>query len=370
MAEFINYDSQELYDRIITELEESIGEPLFPGDERRIYAESLVPVFMSIYATVNETAKKRMVQYADGEYLDALGESEGVYRMQPQPADTEIVFNIKEIQTSEIEIPSGIRISPDGIVFFKIKETAIIESGEVSSNAVVAECEEKGEKYNGYKSGSINQIVDIIKSSSQITATNISESASGSDGEPYTEDGDNAYRKRIMIARDKASTAGTEESYKYWALSADDSIADAYITSTSACVVSIYILGKDGKIPDDETVQKAQSTCSSDSVRPITDQVQVYACTEQEYNIEMTYYAMDENIAYLREKENELIENYKIWQCEKLGRSVNPDKLRKLFLDAGAERVEITSPILTEVEKTKVAICKNVSIKGVVVDEA
>ena len=50
------------------------------------------------------------------------------------------------------------------------------------------------------------------------------------------------------------------------------------------------------------------------------------------------------------------------WQCGALGRDINPDQLRKLILcpdwDAslvGADRVEVTKPVFTELDDSKVA---------------
>ena len=42
-------DASTLYKTIITELEKGAGEPLYPGDERRIFGEALVPVFVALY---------------------------------------------------------------------------------------------------------------------------------------------------------------------------------------------------------------------------------------------------------------------------------------------------------------------------------
>ena len=48
MNEFITTDAELIRDEIITELESSFGGPLYPGDERRMYAEALVAVFVSM----------------------------------------------------------------------------------------------------------------------------------------------------------------------------------------------------------------------------------------------------------------------------------------------------------------------------------
>ena len=70
---FLETDSESIYNAVITNLEESVDEPLYPGDERRIFGDALVALFVSICTSVNDVAKQKMLQYARGEVLDALG---------------------------------------------------------------------------------------------------------------------------------------------------------------------------------------------------------------------------------------------------------------------------------------------------------
>ena len=70
---FININADELYRQIMEELENGVGEPLYPGDERRIFGEALVPVFLAILSSVNDAARQTMLKYARGTALDALG---------------------------------------------------------------------------------------------------------------------------------------------------------------------------------------------------------------------------------------------------------------------------------------------------------
>lgn len=57
MNEFITTDAELIRDEIITELESSVGGPLYPGDERRMFAEALVAVFVSMYNSLNDAAQ-------------------------------------------------------------------------------------------------------------------------------------------------------------------------------------------------------------------------------------------------------------------------------------------------------------------------
>ena len=55
------------------------------------------------------------------------------------------------------------------------------------------------------------------------------------------------------------------------------------------------------------------------------------------------------------------LEEYKSWQSERLGRSINPDELRRRVLTAGACRLDLTSPIYEAVASDKVAIASSAS---------
>ena len=59
MNEFITTDAELIRDEIITELESSVGGPLYPGDERRMFAEALVAVFVSMYNSLNDAARQK-----------------------------------------------------------------------------------------------------------------------------------------------------------------------------------------------------------------------------------------------------------------------------------------------------------------------
>ena len=72
---FITIDSSEIYDTIITALENGCSDELYPGDERRIFGEALVAVIVATFNSVNDACRQRLLRYARGEVLDALGES-------------------------------------------------------------------------------------------------------------------------------------------------------------------------------------------------------------------------------------------------------------------------------------------------------
>lgn len=112
-------------------------------------------------------------------------------------------------------------------------------SVEVPTSAV-----SNGTKFNGYAAGTITTLVDLIPYIESVT--NLTETAGGDDGEPYTTDGDNRLRERIRLAPAKRSTAGPEQAYIYWVMTADSSIVDAKAVSEKE-TVSETLTVYDGK---------------------------------------------------------------------------------------------------------------------------
>lgn len=221
-------DSSTIYTELITALEKGAGEPLYPGDERRIYGEALVAVFVALYNKLDDVGRQTLLRYARGEVLDAIGERLGVKRLEGDTAKTVMRFSLSTPRETNIIIPKWTKVTPDGENYFATDEIAVLQAGtysvEIPTSAVG-----NGVKFNGYAAGTITTLVDLIPYIESVT--NLTETAGGDDGEPYTEAGDNRLRERIRLAPAKRSTAGPKLAYIYWAMTADSSIVDAKAVS-------------------------------------------------------------------------------------------------------------------------------------------
>lgn len=364
--DFINIDARAIYDEILQRLESEVGEPLFPGDERRIFGEALTAVIVSVYHRVNDAAKQRLLRYARGEVLDALGESvrPRVERLQAQPAHTILRFSASQIQANDIIIPAGTRVTPNAIHYFATDQTVKLPEGleyvDVPATSVIG-----GTEHNGFTEGTITVIVDVIPFIRSVTNTTIS--AGGDDGEPYTLIGDDHFRERIRLAPAGLSTAGSENSYRFWVQTADPRIGDVGISSPHPCDVLIVPLMADGSLPDASVLQKVEDTLSAEDVRPLTDRVFVRAPLPKTYDVELKYYApraMEAEIIRNVEGHGGSIERYLQWQDTALGRNINPDQLRKHILSPtdfdgnrllGAIRVDVIEPQHVAVATDEVA---------------
>ena len=359
--DFTTTDSAEIYASVIENLMLMCDEPLYPGDERRLFGEALAAVFVALYSEFNDKMKQRTLRYARGVVLDAIGDRYAVLRASPSAASATFRFEASAIRSENIIIPKGTKITTDGSLYFETEETVVLQAGTTSID-VAATCSVGGAAHNGYAVGTIATPVDLIPYIGAVY--NITVSNGGDDGEPYDDDGDNRFRERIRLAPAMQSTAGPESAYRYFAMTADPDIIDVSIVSPSPNVINIYPLMTGGEIPD-EVMLDAVLAAFPDDVRPMTDKLSVIAPAAVEYDIQIKYYCTVENEAdTIRavEGSNGAIEQYKAWQCGALGRDINPDHLRKLILCpdwdsslVGADRVEVISPSFTDLDKTQVA---------------
>ena len=319
-------------------------------------------VFVSLYNEFNDKMKQRTLQFARGQVLDAIGERYGVKRAAPAKATAVFRFSVEAAQPQNIVIDAGTKMTTDGSVYFATDQVAVLQAGKLSVE-VPGTCTEGGEAYNGFTAGTIGTLVDLIPYISG--AVNTTASTGGDDGEPYTEEGDEKYRERIRLAPATLSTAGPESGYRYFALSADPGIIDVAIDSPEANIIKIYPLMAGGGLPDSEVLGKVLAACSADTVRPMTDQVEALAPVAVPYDVELKYYCTQDNEAdtvRAIETEGGAIERYNEWQTAALARDINPDQLRRFVLSpnweaglVGADRVEVVSPVFTEIGKHQVA---------------
>lgn len=443
---FLETNSDAIYNTVVRALEQNVNEALYPGDERRIFGDALVAVFVSVFNQVNDACKQKMLQYASGEVLDALGARYECYRIAARPAQTVLRFSVKTPVAGNILIEKGTRATPDYAVYFKTTETAVLQAGKLYVD-IPAESVGNGEKYNEYLVGTVNQLVDLVPYIDLVE--NISVTHGGDDGEPYPEIddgvGDDHYRERIRLAPTALSVAGPRDAYEYHAKSADASIVDVAVLSDLQNIrytvpvydgkaflggsgydistlevgisgnkvsassytvdykndllvitlvatsqqpdlggvqsidvsVDVDLAGKvlivpileGGDIPTEDVLQKVAESCSAEKIRPMTDQVIVKAPTQVEYDLNITYYttATDESdCVNAIEGSGGALELFKKWQDTKMGRDINPDKLRALCLSpehgVGCTRIVVTSPEYRELRKTEVAKCTHICV--------
>jgi len=352
---------------------------LAKGDPVRLFLEALAAAFVQMRSIIDAAGKNNLASLAVGHAQDHIGALTDTPRLKETKAKTTIRFFVNLSATAG-RIDAGTRVTPDSKLMFSVVETIEIPKGADYVD-VAAECQMPGEVGNGFLPGQISRIVDPHIYSHILSAENVTESSGGSDVED-----DEAYRDRFIKSWGKFSAAGPEMSYIYYVKTACQDIVDVAVYRTSpiddlgeaaldsvaaaisylwpsgagqeekkrllkialgAAVVNVRPLMKGGGVPSAEVLSDVDSILSAESVRPLTDDVNVAAPEAVNYNIEATYFLKGADISSagaIRIAVAKAVEDFKLWQKEKLGRDINPTELIHRMQAAGAKRVTLAAP--------------------------
>lgn len=308
---------------------------------------------------IDRAGKTNMLKDTYGEYLDNLAALKGIKRNSAQPATVTLRFTLENARSSAVGIPAGTRVSNGGDVYFAVKQYTEVPPGELFIDCK-AKCLSNGKIGNGFAVGEINILVDPVNYIDSVK--NIEESANGTDVED-----DDSLRKRVFYAPSAYSCAGSIDAYYFWVQSFSSDIADINITTVeSSATVDIRVLLENGKLPDEHFLNNLLEYISADDKKPLTDLINVSAPIPVEYSIDFKYFINQsdrQKAVVIQNAVAEAVEKYKKWQNEKIGRDINPDKLKELIMAAGAKRVEIAKPIYSEISDSQVATLYDGSTK-------
>lgn len=323
---------------------------LAPADPMRILIYALALDLYQIEQYVERAGKQDLLKYSYGDYLDNLAAGRGVTRQQATAATATIRFTLSEVKTYAVGIPAGTRITNGEGVYFQTIEYDEVSVGSLTVD-IEAECTETGEAGNNLTAGQLNVLVDPVAYVASVANTDTS--SGGTDLET-----DESLAERVFLAPSSYSVAGPDDAYIYWAKTYNNNIGSVKPTSPNPCEVKIYILMKDGTIPESSVVNGLESYLQDNSIRPLTDQVAVAVPTTQTFTVSLTYYISrsdSKKAASIQSAVNEAVGEYIKWQTTEIGKDINPSELIKRVMTAGAKRVTVSSPTFTSIGSTSVA---------------
>ncbi|MEM4958777.1 MAG: baseplate J/gp47 family protein [Nanopusillaceae archaeon] len=338
------------YERELIKTYENIAErTLYPADPERLILDVITYITALLAFKIDWSAKQNLLAYAEGQYLDALAEFYGVRRLQAQKARTRLRFYLQEPAPTDIVIPKGTRASAGSIVFETLQE-ARLPAGQLQVE-VDAECQEPGTKGNGLTLGQIKQLLDPLPY--DLKVINITTSMYGTEAED-----DERFRERIRLSIERFSNAGSREAYIYHAKSAHVLIEDVQVISPAPGQVAVYFLLENGELPNQEMIELVHRHLNDEKVRPLTDQVFVYAPEVVQYTVDIRYWIhkKDEAKAYLiQQAVQKAVEDFIKDTGRKIGKDVLPEELVQRVKNAGAYKVDVISPQRIEIFAGKVA---------------
>ena len=322
---------------------------LAPADPMRILIYAVALDLYQIEQYVERAGKQDLLKYSYGDFLDNLAAGRGVTRQQAAAATTTLRFTISEVKTYAVGIPAGTRVTNGDGVYFQTLEYGEVPIGSLTVD-IKAECTEVGVIGNDLTAGQLNVLVDPV--AYVATVANTDTSSGGTNLET-----DESLAERVFLAPSSYSV-GPDDAYIYWTKTYNTNIGSVKPTSPNPCEVVIYILMKDGTIPESEVVTGLQAYLQNSNIRPLTDQVTVATPTVKTFSIDLTYYINRSESAHAATIQTEVakaVQDYIVWQTSEIGKDINPSELIKRVIAAGAKRVTVTSPTFTTVADTEVA---------------
>ena len=275
---FVNLDGPALLAENIAAYEALTGRTLQPAQAEMLLINAFTEIQLRTLYKVQSACTQMLVSFATAPALDELGKLVGVSRLPASGAVVTIQFEIVSGHGGVI-IPSGTRVqSNDGKVVFAVIANTEVAIGETTAD-VECICQNIGTIGNGYAIGNIESIIDPLSFVTAASNTNVSSGGANSET-------DEELRSRIILAPSQYSVAGPRDAYKFFAKSASPAIIDVAVAQLSPGTVGVYPLVAGGDTPP-EILTLVETALNDDSVRPLTDTVEVAAPTVVDYDIEI-----------------------------------------------------------------------------------
>ena len=343
---------------ILTTYEGLTGVSLQPGDPVRLFLEALAYVLSVQNRLLNLTGQQGLLAYAQGAHLDHLGALMGVARIPAQSARLSLRFVLGEPLGFAVPIPEGTRVATmDGQIAFATIADSEIASGELQVD-VAALCTTSGAQATGLVPGQVTQLVDPIPY--VVSVSNVTTSVEGADIED-----DERLRERIRLAPETYTVAGSTGAYEARVLAVSADIEAVSVTSPEPGVVDVRFVLAGGELPDEAMISMVREALSDETVRPLTDRVDVAAPETVDYAVAGRWYLRRSDAVLLSgvtAAVAQAVEDWRLWQRSQPGRDINPTRLIAAVQAAGAKRVELDSPAFRALEATQVARETDISL--------
>lgn len=349
--QIIDLDPYELKKDMVLKYQELTGKTLTEASPETLIFDTVSYLLGLQGEKQNDETKQNYLRYARGTRLDLYGEMYGSrgLRLSQQYSKTKMRIWISAVQTQDVVVPMGTRIF-NGAYYFSTDYEARVLSGDLYVDVTVT-CNVAGSGTNGTLAGTITNLVDVFPYYQK--CENIEVTSGGAELET-----DDNYRKRLLMIPESFTNAGSEGAYRFWALSANQTITDVSITTPTPGAVDVYVLTSN-LLASQSVKDEVLSVLNDKSIRPLTDKVSVKDPGEVNYSVNLQYYISKDSeglATSINANVTAEINKYISWQKEVLGRDINPDELIKRLKILGVKRVLITSPVFTPISSQNVAV--------------
>ena len=184
-----------------------------------------------------------------------------------------------------------------------------------------------------------------------------------------TLESDTDLRRRVQLSFEGFSTAGPVGAYVFHALGADPDVLDVSVASPAPGDVVVSVLSRQGDgTASAELIAAVDAVLSSDTVRPLTDNVTVQSATIVNYSVTavLTVLPGPDGSVVLTQAQTAL--DAYIAETRRLGRDVTRSGLFAALHQPGVQNVNLTSPAADVViadDEASFCTGTNVTVGGV-----
>ena len=184
-----------------------------------------------------------------------------------------------------------------------------------------------------------------------------------------TYESDEALLERALLSHDGYTTAGSEESYQFHALSADGQVKSVSVVSPNPCYITITVLSHtDDGAADAPLLSLVEQATTDKTVRPLGDRVTVQTATIITYTINatLTVYAGADQSTTQANAESALGE----WVTaqHKIGRDITVAGIHAALKVEGVHDITLNNTVGTDITANQVvtdaeaAYCSGVTV--------
>ena len=184
-----------------------------------------------------------------------------------------------------------------------------------------------------------------------------------------TLESDTALRRRVQLSFEGFSTAGPVGAYVFHALGADPDVLDVSVASPNPGDVVVSVLSRQGDgTASAGLISAVDAVLSSDTVRPLTDNVTVQSATIVTYSVTavLTVLPGPDGSVVLAQAPAAL--DADIAETQRLGRDVTRSGLFAALHQPGVQNVSLTAPaadIVIDADEASFCSATSVTVGGV-----
>jgi phage-related baseplate assembly protein len=361
---FVNTDVAALVQSVVTAFQQiwlaETGETLVltQADRRYNFLQSLCAYLVNERELIDQSAKQNLLPFATGGFLDNVASLFGprALRLPAAAATAQMQFNLAFPISTDAVIPAGTEVGStdaSNLVFATDQDLAI-PVGQVVGY-VSATCTTVGPIGNGLLAGTITNLINWT-APYNVSATNTEMTAGGAETET-----DYAYSRRIYLATQSYSNAGSYGAYEFFALSASSAVAQVTVSGPEDGIppgnVLLTILLQDGAFPNQAMLDLVYAAVNPDTIRDLCAYVHVQAPEPVAYSIWVDYYidsSKANQITQVQSDVNLAVQDWVNANKLNLKGSINPSTLVVAMMNAGASYVMISQPAHTLLTKQQI----------------